>query len=109
MFLYAADKPVDFQFWVPCLYPEFKLQMSRDRSMDRKITFVLVALFLLFHAFPSFPQAAIQPNQTQTPPRARVIVFVHGLHGSRESWRASNGAYWPDLIRRGPRFAYSAL
>jgi len=44
---------------------------------------------------------------TRQPPRARVIVFVHGIHGSRESWRASNGAYWPDLIRTDPRFAYS--
>ena len=75
--------------------------------MDRKITFVLVALFLLFHAFSSFPQTATQPGQTPAAPRARVIVFVHGLHGSRESWRASNGAYWPDLIRTDPRFAYS--
>ena len=32
---------------------------------------------------------------------------MHGLHGSRDSWRASNGAYWPDLIRKDPRFAYS--
>ncbi len=72
-----------------------------------KSKLVLVALFLLFHAIASFPQAAIQPNQTQATPRARVIVFVHGLHGSRESWRASNGAYWPDLIRTDPRFAYS--
>jgi pimeloyl-ACP methyl ester carboxylesterase len=32
---------------------------------------------------------------------------VHGLHGSRESWRATNGAYWPDMIRKDPRFAYS--
>jgi pimeloyl-ACP methyl ester carboxylesterase len=34
-------------------------------------------------------------------------VFVQGLHANRESWRASNGAYWPDLIRTDPRFAYS--
>ncbi|MGC1300583.1 MAG: hypothetical protein WA869_36610, partial [Alloacidobacterium sp.] len=81
--------------------------MSRDRWVDRKIKFVLVALCLLFHAFASFSQAAIQQNQTLAAPRARVIVFVHGLHGSRESWRASNGAYWPDLIRTDPRFAYS--
>jgi len=36
-----------------------------------------------------------------------VIVFVHGLHGSRETWRAANRAYWPDMIRTDPRFAYS--
>ena len=72
-----------------------------------KIKLGLVALFLLFHALASFPQATTQPDHMQSVPRARVIVFVHGLHGSRESWRASNGAYWPDLIRMDPRFAYS--
>jgi pimeloyl-ACP methyl ester carboxylesterase len=81
--------------------------MSRDRWIDRKIKFVLVALFPLFHAAASFSQTAIQQNQTQPAPWARVIVFVHGLHGSRESWRASNGAYWPDMVRTDPRFAYS--
>jgi pimeloyl-ACP methyl ester carboxylesterase len=72
-----------------------------------KIKLILVVIFLLFHAPPFFPQAAAQQNQTKPGSRARVIVFVHGLHGSRESWRASNGAYWPDLIRKDPRFAYS--
>jgi pimeloyl-ACP methyl ester carboxylesterase len=81
--------------------------MSRDRWTDVKIRLVLVAFFLLFHASASFPQVATQQDHTQSVPRARVIVFVHGLHGSRESWRASNGAYWPDLIRTDPRFAYS--
>jgi pimeloyl-ACP methyl ester carboxylesterase len=75
--------------------------------MDRKIKYVLLALFLLFFASSLFSQVAIPQNQTQTAPRARVIVFVHGLHGSRDSWRASNGAYWPDMIRTDPRFAYS--
>jgi len=75
--------------------------------MDMKIRLVLAALLLLFHGSASFPQATIQQNRTPTAPRARVIVFVHGLHGSRESWRASNGAYWPDMIRTDPRFAYS--
>jgi pimeloyl-ACP methyl ester carboxylesterase len=75
--------------------------------MDRRLKFVLISLFLFFQSSPSLSQAAIQQNQTQAAPRARVIVFVHGLHGSRESWRASNGAYWPDLIRTDPRFAYS--
>jgi pimeloyl-ACP methyl ester carboxylesterase len=54
-----------------------------------------------------FPQAKVQQDPAQQVPRARVIVFVHGLHGSRESWRAANGAYWPDLVRTDPRFAYS--
>jgi pimeloyl-ACP methyl ester carboxylesterase len=75
--------------------------------MDRKIKFVLVALFLLLHISASFGQTATQQNDMQPVPRARVIVFVHGLHGSRESWRASNGAYWPDMVRTDPRFAYS--
>ncbi|MGI4855046.1 MAG: esterase/lipase family protein [Janthinobacterium lividum] len=39
--------------------------------------------------------------------RDRVIVFVHGLHGNRDSWRAANGAYWPDLVKSDPHFAYS--
>jgi pimeloyl-ACP methyl ester carboxylesterase len=75
--------------------------------MNMKIRLVMVAWFLLFHAAACFAQTAVQQNQTQPDTRARVIVFVHGLHGSRDSWRASNGAYWPDLIRTDPRFAYS--
>jgi pimeloyl-ACP methyl ester carboxylesterase len=75
--------------------------------MDIKIKFVLVALLLLFGASATFPQTTTQQAQAQPVPRARVIVFVHGIHGSRESWRAANGAYWPDLIRTDPRFAYS--
>jgi pimeloyl-ACP methyl ester carboxylesterase len=75
--------------------------------MEMKIKLSLFALFLLFHASTIFPQTATRQDHTQSVPRARVIVFVHGLHGSRDSWRASNGAYWPDLIRKDPRFAYS--
>jgi pimeloyl-ACP methyl ester carboxylesterase len=70
-----------------------------------KIKFVSFALFLLLHASTLLSQAG--PQQPQPGSRARVIVFVHGLHGSPESFRASNGAYWPDLIRSDPRFAYS--
>ena len=40
-------------------------------------------------------------------PHPRAIVFVHGIHGDRNSFRAANGAFWPDLIRTDPRFAYS--
>jgi pimeloyl-ACP methyl ester carboxylesterase len=80
--------------------------------MDMKIKVVLVAMFLLLHASALVCQAAAQvdstlPGLSQPAGRARVIVFVHGIHGSRESWRAANGAYWPDLIRTDPRFAYS--
>lgn len=37
----------------------------------------------------------------------RVIVFVHGIHGDRNSWRASTGAYWPDLVGKDPTFRLS--
>ena len=40
-------------------------------------------------------------------PKPRVIVFVHGLHGSSDTWRAANGAYWPDLLRTDPHFRNS--
>ncbi len=39
--------------------------------------------------------------------KPRVIVFVHGIHGSRDTWRASNGAYWPQLIQTDPHFQQS--
>ena len=39
--------------------------------------------------------------------KPRVIVFVHGLHGGRETWRASNGAYWPQLVQTDPHFQKS--
>jgi pimeloyl-ACP methyl ester carboxylesterase len=86
---------------------DLRFQISRYGWIDMKIKLVAVALFLLFHASTLFAQAALPPDHTQPLPRARVIVFVHGIHGSRESWRASNGAYWPDMVRTDPRFAYS--
>jgi pimeloyl-ACP methyl ester carboxylesterase len=39
--------------------------------------------------------------------KPRVIVFVHGIHGDRETWRAPNGAYWPQLIQTDPHFQQS--
>jgi triacylglycerol esterase/lipase EstA (alpha/beta hydrolase family) len=39
--------------------------------------------------------------------KPRVIVFVHGLHGGRETWRAPNGAYWPQFIQSDPHFQKS--
>jgi pimeloyl-ACP methyl ester carboxylesterase len=39
--------------------------------------------------------------------KPRVIVFVHGIHGDRNTWRASNGAYWPQLIQTDPHFQNS--
>jgi pimeloyl-ACP methyl ester carboxylesterase len=65
------------------------------------------AVLFLLHAHTLVSQAIVQQDPAQQVPRPRVIVFVHGIHGSRESWRASNGAYWPDMIRTDPRFAYS--
>lgn len=39
--------------------------------------------------------------------KARVLVFVHGIHGDRKTWLASNNAYWPQLVSTDPRFAKS--
>jgi pimeloyl-ACP methyl ester carboxylesterase len=39
--------------------------------------------------------------------KPRVIVFVHGLHGDKDTWRAANGAYWPDMVRTDPHFSHS--
>jgi pimeloyl-ACP methyl ester carboxylesterase len=39
--------------------------------------------------------------------KPRVIVFVHGIHSNRETWRAANGAYWPQLIQTDPHFQKS--
>ena len=39
--------------------------------------------------------------------KPRVIVFVHGIHGDRYTWRAPNGAYWPQLIQTDPHFQNS--
>jgi pimeloyl-ACP methyl ester carboxylesterase len=72
--------------------------MNPHRTKPRKINPILFVLLFLF------PAAIAQNQQPQKP---RVIVFVHGLHGSRDSWRAANGAYWPDLVRADPRMAFS--
>jgi len=60
-------------------------------------------LLLLF----CFASLASPAAHAQLPLRPRVIVFVHGLHGDRNSFRAPNGAYWPDLVRTDPHFAFS--
>lgn len=39
--------------------------------------------------------------------KPRVIVFVHGLHGDRDTWRAPNGAYWPQMVQSDPHFQQS--
>jgi len=67
-----------------------------------RIQLAIFTLLVLFRGLAAPSQA-----DSQEPLRARVVVFVHGIHGSRESWRASNKAYWPDMVRTDPRFAYS--
>ncbi len=79
-------------------------------NTTRRMTFAKQLLLptLLFLVPASACRA--QPSQQSTAQplsKARVIVFVHGLHGDRQSWRAANGAYWPDMIRSDPHFAFS--
>ena len=66
-------------------------------------------LLLLFCLLPlsKASSSQVRPAGPNSELRDRVIVFVHGLHGDKTSWRADNGAYWPDLVRSDPRFAYS--
>ena len=78
--------------------------MPGNHRSDLKIKLLPLLLATLFYASTALAQASPLPAAA---PRPRVIVFVHGLHGSRESWRAANGAYWPDMVRTDPRFAYS--
>ncbi len=81
--------------------------MNRFTRTCKKIKLLLAVLFLPLLAHTAIPQAAPQPVFPRPVSKERVIVFVHGLHGNRDSWRAANGAYWPDLIRNDPRLAYS--
>ena len=81
-------------------------EMKRNRPIHSRIRFALILVFLSCFPCVSFAQSAPQaPTPSSYHPR--VIVFVHGLHGNRESWRAANGAYWPDMVKTDPRFAYS--
>src|SRR5580698_4851746 len=75
---------------------------------DFEIRAALAGFFLLLlGSFACLSQSPPQQSSAQQASRPRVIVFVHGLHGSRDSWRAANGAYWPEMIRTDPRFAFS--
>jgi len=69
--------------------------------------FVAVVWALIFTYFAagagSFPAHA----QDLKDLKPRVIVFVHGIHGDHETWRAANGAYWPQLIQTDPHFQQS--
>jgi pimeloyl-ACP methyl ester carboxylesterase len=87
------------------------MKMCLRKKIDT--TAVAAAMFFLCGACPcpaqSTPQlqSGSQLSSAQAALRPRVIVFVHGLHGGRESWRAANGAYWPEMVRTDPRFAFS--
>jgi pimeloyl-ACP methyl ester carboxylesterase len=73
-----------------------------ERSFVRRVVVVLLTLLLSFAAAGSNCFQATAENL-----KPRVIVFVHGLHGSRDTWRAPNGAYWPQLIQTDPQFRNS--
>ncbi len=66
--------------------------------IQQTLAVVIISSILVSHSSAQKTQPLLHP---------RVIVFVHGLHGNKDSFRASNGAYWPDLIRSDPHFAYS--
>ncbi len=68
----------------------------------RKAATAVCALFLSL----SVAGSGVVPARAEAL-KPRVIVFVHGIHGSREAWRASNGAYWPQLIQTDPHFQKS--
>jgi pimeloyl-ACP methyl ester carboxylesterase len=68
----------------------------------RRVVAVFWALFLSFAMVRSGCLEA-----KADPLKPRVIVFVHGLHGDRETWRAANNAYWPQLIQTDPHFQKS--
>jgi len=41
--------------------------------------------------------------------KPRVVVFVHGIHGDRDTWRAPNGAYWPAMLSADQHFQKSDI
>lgn len=65
------------------------------------------AVVVLWALFFSFAAAGYNCQARAEDVKPRVIVFVHGLHGSRDTWRAANGAYWPQLIQADPHFRNS--
>ncbi len=68
----------------------------------RRVFAVFWALFFSYIVAGPGGRPAMAEN-----PKPRVIVFVHGIHGNRETWRAPNGAYWPQLIQTDPHFQQS--
>ncbi len=70
--------------------------------------FASILFLLLLNAAVGASQTAVPSAAgVQAGARPRVIVFVHGLHGDRYTWSAANGAYWPDMVKTDPHFAYS--
>ena len=64
-----------------------------------------VVLWVLFLSYVAVGPGCFPARADDLKPR--VIVFVHGIHGARDTWRASNGAYWPQLIQTDPHFQKS--
>lgn len=72
-----------------------------ERSFVRRV----VVLWALLSCFAAVGSSSPQAEAENLKPR--VIVFVHGLHGSRDTWRAANGAYWPQMVEADPQFRNS--
>ncbi len=66
---------------------------------------VVAAFWALFLSFAMVGSGCLEAKAD--PLKPRVIVFVHGLHGDRETWRSANNAYWPQLIQTDPHFQKS--
>lgn len=80
--------------------------MSSSQSTERQ--FVRRALAVYAALFLSFVFAVVGSHSAHADPlKPRVIVFVHGIHGDRNTWLAANGAYWPQLIQSDPQFRNS--
>jgi len=73
-----------------------------ERLVVRSAAAVFWALFLSFIVA---GPVCLQARADDLKPR--VIVFVHGIHSNRDTWRAPNGAYWPQLIQTDPHFQKS--
>jgi pimeloyl-ACP methyl ester carboxylesterase len=75
---------------------------TKERIELRRIVAVFWALILTCVAVGT----STSPAQAEDL-KPRVIVFVHGIHGDHETWRAANGAYWPQMIQTDPHFQQS--
>jgi triacylglycerol esterase/lipase EstA (alpha/beta hydrolase family) len=71
--------------------------------MERQVVRRAIAIFLAFFLTLLLVGPVSLPARAQSL-KPRVIVFVHGIHGDRYTWQASNGAYWPQLIQADPHF-----